>query len=87
MYLSFIQPYLWCTGYNAVFTPVDDLLSSNEKPPGGNKEVTISVSVQKDSDSESCPSKTTSNQSSPLIIRGEREGREAGLTKQESLYC
>lgn len=48
--------------------PVDDLLSSNEKPPGGNKEVMISVSVQTDSDSS--PSKTTSSQSSPIIIRG-----------------
>lgn len=48
--------------------PVDDLLSSNEKPPSGNKEVMISVSVQTDSDS--CPSKTTSSQSSPIVIRG-----------------
>lgn len=48
--------------------PTDDLLSTNEKPPVSNKEVMISVSVQTDSDS--CPSKTTSSQSSPVIIRG-----------------
>uniref|UniRef100_A0A3P8WSF9 Solute carrier family 12 member 3 n=1 Tax=Cynoglossus semilaevis TaxID=244447 RepID=A0A3P8WSF9_CYNSE len=35
-----------------------------------NNQVVISVSEAKDSDSDSCPSKTTSNQSSPLIIRG-----------------
>lgn len=52
-----------------LFVPIDDLLSSNEKPPAGNKEVMISVSVQTDSDS--CPSKTTSGQNSPIIIRGE----------------
>uniref|UniRef100_A0AAQ5ZMT2 Solute carrier family 12 member 2 n=1 Tax=Amphiprion ocellaris TaxID=80972 RepID=A0AAQ5ZMT2_AMPOC len=48
----------------------DELLSSHEKPPVGSKDVLISVSLAKDSDSDSCPSKTTSNQSSPLIIRG-----------------
>uniref|UniRef100_A0A3B3WSV1 Solute carrier family 12 member 2 n=1 Tax=Poecilia mexicana TaxID=48701 RepID=A0A3B3WSV1_9TELE len=35
-----------------------------------NKDVLISVGPAKDSDSDSCPSKTHSNQSSPLIIRG-----------------
>ncbi|XP_070759900.1 solute carrier family 12 member 2-like [Enoplosus armatus] len=45
----------------------DELLSSHEKPPG--KEVVVSISLAKDSDSDSCPSKTTSNQSSPLIMR------------------
>ncbi|XP_008334684.1 solute carrier family 12 member 2 isoform X1 [Cynoglossus semilaevis] len=48
----------------------DELLLSNEKPPASNNnQVVISVSEAKDSDSDSCPSKTTSNQSSPLIIR------------------
>ncbi|KAM3867825.1 solute carrier family 12 member 2 [Diretmus argenteus] len=45
----------------------DELLSSHEKPPL--KEVVVSVSLAKDSDSDTCPSKTTSNQSSPLILR------------------
>ncbi|XP_053182169.1 solute carrier family 12 member 2-like [Scomber japonicus] len=44
----------------------DELLSDKEKPP---KDVVISVSLVKDSDTDSCPSKTTSSQSSPLIIR------------------
>ncbi|XP_028312193.1 solute carrier family 12 member 2 isoform X1 [Gouania willdenowi] len=54
----------------------DELLTSNEKPPGsqgtsgGNKEAQLSGSQTKDSDSDSCPSKTTSSQSSPLILRG-----------------
>ncbi|XP_038559754.1 solute carrier family 12 member 2-like [Micropterus salmoides] len=47
----------------------DELLSPHEKPPIGSKEVVVSVSLAKDSDSDSCPSKTTSNQSSPLIMR------------------
>ncbi|XP_042276253.1 solute carrier family 12 member 2-like [Thunnus maccoyii] len=47
----------------------DELLSAQEKPPIGSKDVVVSVSVTKDSDTDSCPSKTTSNQSSPLIIR------------------
>ncbi|XP_035514944.1 solute carrier family 12 member 2-like, partial [Morone saxatilis] len=47
----------------------DELLSSHEKPPVSTKEVVVSVTLAKDSDSDSCPSKTTSNQSSPLIIR------------------
>ncbi|XP_013870099.1 solute carrier family 12 member 2 [Austrofundulus limnaeus] len=47
----------------------DELLSSSEKPPKSSKDVQISVSLVKDSDSDSCPSKTTSNQSSPLILR------------------
>ncbi|XP_073322100.1 solute carrier family 12 member 2-like isoform X2 [Pagrus major] len=44
----------------------DELLSSHEKPPIGSKEVVVSVILPKDPDSDSCPSKTTSNQSSPL---------------------
>lgn len=60
---------IWYTAWTKMLSaPIDDLLSSNEKPPGGNKEVMISVSVQTDSDSS--PSKTTSCQSSPIIIRG-----------------
>lgn len=51
----------------------DDLMSSQEKPPISSKEVVISVSVAKDSDSDSSPSKVPSNQSSPLIIRGNAE--------------
>lgn len=47
----------------------DELLSSHEKPPVITKDVLISVIPAKDSDSDSCPSKTTSNQSSPLITR------------------
>ncbi|XP_037633780.1 solute carrier family 12 member 2-like [Sebastes umbrosus] len=47
----------------------DELLSSHEKPPVDSKEVVISVILPKDPDSDSCPSKTTSNQSSPLIMR------------------
>lgn len=48
-------------------------MSSQEKPPINSQEVVISVSVAKDSDSDSSPSKVTSNQSSPLIIRGDAE--------------
>ncbi|XP_074495642.1 solute carrier family 12 member 2 [Sebastes fasciatus] len=47
----------------------DELLSSHEKPPVDSKDVVISVILPKDPDSDSCPSKTTSNQSSPLIMR------------------
>ncbi|XP_029915950.1 solute carrier family 12 member 2 [Myripristis murdjan] len=47
----------------------DELLSSQDKPAGGVKDVVVHVSLAKDSDSDSCPSKTTSNQSSPLILR------------------
>ncbi|XP_056889653.1 solute carrier family 12 member 2-like [Takifugu flavidus] len=47
----------------------DDLMSSQEKPLTSSKEVVISVSLAKDSDSDSSPSKTTSNQSSLLNIR------------------
>ncbi|KAF3686068.1 Solute carrier family 12 member 2 [Channa argus] len=47
----------------------DELLSSQEKPPVGSTDVVVSVSQAKDSDSGYCPSKTTSNQSSPLIMR------------------
>ncbi|CAJ1069672.1 solute carrier family 12 member 2 [Xyrichtys novacula] len=46
----------------------DELMSSNEKPPGGGKEVVVSVNLAKDSDSDSGFSKTTSTQSS-LILR------------------
>uniref|UniRef100_A0A8C4H2H9 Solute carrier family 12 member 2 n=1 Tax=Dicentrarchus labrax TaxID=13489 RepID=A0A8C4H2H9_DICLA len=46
----------------------DELLSSHEKPPVGSKEVVVSVTMAKDSDSDSCPSKTTSNQSSPFSL-------------------
>lgn len=46
-------------------------MCSQEKPPISSKEVVISVSLAKDSDSDSSPSKVTSNQSSSLIIRGE----------------
>nr|XP_020450787.1 solute carrier family 12 member 2-like [Monopterus albus] len=45
----------------------DELLSSHEKPPVGGKEAVMSVSLAQDPDS--CLSKTTSNQSSPLILR------------------
>ncbi|XP_054467650.1 solute carrier family 12 member 2-like [Anoplopoma fimbria] len=47
----------------------DEIISSNEKPPVGAKDVVVSVILTKDSDSDSCPSKTTSSQSSPLIMR------------------
>jgi len=63
------------TSLLSVCVPADELLSSQEKPPVGSKDVLISVSPAKDSDSDSCLSKTTSNQSSPLIIRGKGEGR------------
>lgn len=48
-------------------------MSSQEKPPISSKEVVISVSLAKDSDSDCSPSKVPSNQSSPLIIRGAAE--------------
>uniref|UniRef100_A0A8C2X744 Solute carrier family 12 member 2 n=1 Tax=Cyclopterus lumpus TaxID=8103 RepID=A0A8C2X744_CYCLU len=44
----------------------DEILTTHEKPA---KEVVVSVTLTKDSDSDSCPSKTTSSQSSPLIVR------------------
>jgi len=48
--------------------------ASLEKPAGGvAKEMLVTVSMAKDSDSDSCPSKTTSCQNSPLIGRGERK--------------
>ncbi|KAM6964780.1 solute carrier family 12 member 2 [Aplochiton taeniatus] len=46
----------------------DELLSSNEKPPGTLKDVVVAVNM-KDVDSDSGLSKTTSSQSSPLIIK------------------
>lgn len=67
-----------CTVSMPLFVPVDELLSSHEKPPIGNKDVVVSVSLAKDSDSDSCPSKTTSNQSSPLILRGKRGSLDEG---------
>lgn len=45
-------------------SPPDELLTAQEK---GSKEVVISVTVPQDSDKDS---KTTNNQSTPLIIRG-----------------
>ncbi|XP_076003631.1 solute carrier family 12 member 2-like isoform X2 [Genypterus blacodes] len=45
----------------------DDLLLSQEKPTGGGKEVVVPINPPKDADSDSFLSKTTSNQSSPLI--------------------
>uniref|UniRef100_A0A7N8WZ68 Solute carrier family 12 member 2-like n=1 Tax=Mastacembelus armatus TaxID=205130 RepID=A0A7N8WZ68_9TELE len=62
----------------------DELLSSQEKPPIGTKEVVISVSLTKDPDSDSCPSKTTSNQSSPLIGRGGDETDPSSHTNTKS---
>ncbi|XP_037536116.1 solute carrier family 12 member 2 [Nematolebias whitei] len=47
----------------------DELLQPSEKPPKDSKDVLISVSLAKDSDSDSCLSKNPSNQSSPLIMR------------------
>ncbi len=63
-----------CTVSISLFVTADELLSSSEKPPVGGKDVLVTVSLAKDSDSDSCPSKTTSNQSSPLIIRGKGGG-------------
>ncbi|MEQ2218182.1 hypothetical protein XENOCAPTIV_030675, partial [Xenoophorus captivus] len=63
----------------------DELLSSSEKPPKEIKDVLISVSPAKDSDSESCPSKTHSNQSSPLIIRATETKCPLSLTDQRLL--
>ncbi|KAF3695389.1 Solute carrier family 12 member 2 [Channa argus] len=57
----------------------DELLSSQEKPPVGSTDVVVSVSQAKDSDSGYCPSKTTSNQSSPLIMR--EGGKDEHKTK------
>lgn len=56
----------------------DDLMSSQEKPPISSKEVVISVSLAKDSNSDSSPSKVPSNQSSPLIIRGDVDATRRG---------
>ncbi|XP_057688066.1 solute carrier family 12 member 2-like [Corythoichthys intestinalis] len=46
----------------------DELSCSHDKPPVS-KDTPVTVTLTKDSDSDSSPSKTTSNQSSPLIIR------------------
>lgn len=68
-------------------TPVlslpDDLMSSQEKPLTSSKEVVISVSLAKDSDSDSSPSKTTSNQSSLLNIRGETQSSSVWYQGEE----
>ncbi|KAG7491024.1 solute carrier family 12 member 2-like [Solea senegalensis] len=63
----------------------DELLSTNEKPPASTKQVVISISLAKDSDSDSCPSKTTSNQSSPLIMRATETKSPLSLTDQRLL--
>ncbi|XP_061881166.1 solute carrier family 12 member 2-like isoform X1 [Entelurus aequoreus] len=61
----------------------DELLWSQEKPPVSSKDPVVSVNLAKDSDSDSCPSKTTSAQSSPLIIR---DGKPAlSLSEQRLL--
>uniref|UniRef100_A0A3Q2ZLI7 Solute carrier family 12 member 2 n=1 Tax=Kryptolebias marmoratus TaxID=37003 RepID=A0A3Q2ZLI7_KRYMA len=62
-----------------------DELSPSEKPPKGSKDILISVSLVKDSDSDSCPSKTTSNQSSPLILRASETKSPLSLTDQRLL--
>uniref|UniRef100_A0A1A8LI75 Solute carrier family 12 (Sodium/potassium/chloride transporters), member 2 n=1 Tax=Nothobranchius pienaari TaxID=704102 RepID=A0A1A8LI75_9TELE len=61
----------------------DELLSPSEKTSKGSKDVLISAT--KDSDSDSCPSKTTSNQSSPLIIRATETKSPLSLTDQRLL--
>lgn len=66
-HLSLIWPSAWTV---SISVPADDLLSSHEKPPVGSKDVVVSISVSQDSESDSLPSKTTSNQSIPLIIKG-----------------
>ncbi|CAG5917464.1 unnamed protein product [Menidia menidia] len=63
----------------------DELLSSQEKPPVGSKDVLISVGPAKDPDSDSCPSKTTSSQSSPLIIRAAETKSPLSLADQRLL--
>ncbi|XP_061586297.1 solute carrier family 12 member 2 isoform X2 [Cololabis saira] len=63
----------------------DELLTSQEKPPLSSKDVLISVSLVKDSDSDSCPSKTASNQSSPLIIKASETKSPLSLTDQRLL--
>ncbi|XP_010770583.1 solute carrier family 12 member 2 [Notothenia coriiceps] len=45
----------------------DELVSSHEKPPVESKEMVVTVSLSKDPEFD-CPSKITSNQSSPLIM-------------------
>lgn len=66
-YLPLIWPSAWTV---SISVPADDLLSSHEKPPASTKDVVVSISVSQDSESDSLPSKTTSNQSIPLIIKG-----------------
>lgn len=65
-----------------LFLP-DDLMSSQEKPLTSSKEVVISVSLAKDSDSDSSPSKTTSNQSSLINIRGETQSSSVSYQGEE----
>lgn len=57
-------PYVHC--------PADEFLSSHEKAPVM-KELLVAINIGKDMDSDSSKlsSKTTSGQSSPLIIRGQ----------------
>ncbi|XP_054895630.1 solute carrier family 12 member 2-like isoform X1 [Poeciliopsis prolifica] len=63
----------------------DELLSPSEKPQKESKDVLISISPPKDSDSDSCPSKTHSNQSSPFIIRATETKSPLSLTDQRLL--
>uniref|UniRef100_G3PPC3 Solute carrier family 12 member 2 n=1 Tax=Gasterosteus aculeatus aculeatus TaxID=481459 RepID=G3PPC3_GASAC len=57
----------------------DEIIQSQEKPPGGGKDVLVSVGPNKNS--ESCPSKATSGQNIPLIVRGEHRGCQSQDTK------
>ncbi|KAM8866447.1 solute carrier family 12 member 2 [Synchiropus picturatus] len=56
-------------GLDVSHIPGQDELSLHEKPPVSGQDIVVSVSLVKDSDSESCPSKTASITSSPLILR------------------
>ncbi|XP_068452287.1 solute carrier family 12 member 2-like isoform X2 [Clinocottus analis] len=62
----------------------DEILTSQEKPPGAGKEA-ASVTLTKDSDAESCPSKTASSQSSPLIVRATETKCPLSLADQRLL--
>ncbi|XP_031734793.1 solute carrier family 12 member 2 [Anarrhichthys ocellatus] len=63
----------------------DEILSSHEKPLAGGQEVVVSVILTKDSDSDSSPSKTTSSQSSPLIMRATETKSPLSLADQRLL--
>ncbi|XP_056275589.1 solute carrier family 12 member 2-like isoform X2 [Pseudoliparis swirei] len=63
----------------------DEIVSPHEKRPGGKKEVVVSVILTKESDSDSCPSKTTSSQSSPLIMRAPETKCPLSLSDQRLL--